>query len=179
MQVSKMVRNYSEAIMHASGKHVIENIRELDNLNRLIMELQKQYNKHLFNDAVGQRKIVSIFCSMGFSELAINLLKKLIKKHSLSMLQDICQYLPALVDQKLGVYLAEVKSVTPLKQKEKEDIQTYLQTHLNKNFNIKNIIDESILGGVKVIFDSFLLDASIACKLQKAHKHLSEYQIRI
>ena len=76
--------------------------------------------------------------------------------------------------KKAGVYKAEVKSVAPLSASEEKQIKDYLKNNCGKDAEITNLIDESLLGGFVINFDSFLLDASVVSKLAKARDYLSK-----
>jgi ATP synthase F1 delta subunit len=179
MFATKLVHNYSEAILEASYENTSQITAELKELNKLIDKLKNLYSQRLFNDKLGYSAIIDTAQKFNFNQIVINLLSKLIKKHHLDILPFICDYLPELINKKAGILLAEVKSVDAISADDGKNIRAYLKDNLDKTFEIKNTLDKSLLGGITVSFDSFLLDASLINKLNKAKKYLSKYKTRV
>ena len=95
---------------------------------------------------------------------------QLSKNNRLDILPSICQYLPILILDKAGVCQVEVKSVNPIDTQEASDIKNYVKNHINKDILIKNTIQDSLLGGLIVSFDTFLLDNCVITRLNNVKK---------
>jgi F-type H+-transporting ATPase subunit delta len=176
MLITKLVYNYSMAILTVAGDNVSQTAASLHALSGLIDQLRTRYNERFFNDKLGQDALVNIIKKLNLDKLVINIVTTLISKQRLGLLPQICDYLPQLVKKQNGEWEAEVKTARPLEKDEAAEIMAYLQKTFSKTFEIKNVLDESLLGGVVVSFDSFLLDASTINKLNRAQNYLSEYK---
>jgi ATP synthase F1 delta subunit len=173
-----LISNYVEAIILTTYPDDINKIiKDLWYLNDLLFELQSNYSQYLFNSHQGQSVIANLIKNLEISPVAKNLFITLVKNGRLAILPLICRYLPQVVNQRSGVYTAEIRSVSALKEDELKDISKKLTEMFDKKFEIENIIDLKILGGISVRFDSFLIDSSIVSKLKKAKKYLSEYKL--
>ena len=139
-----------------------------------MLSLKTQYNQAIFNESSGQNVLIDIVRRFKLSDIVINLFTKLTRRRRLNILPIICEYIPIIKLKKLGIVQAQVRSVKPIAKDDEEHIKSYLKSICNKEFEIKNLIDESILGGVMVNFDSFLLDASVLTKLTKVKNYLSK-----
>jgi F-type H+-transporting ATPase subunit delta len=174
MFVSKIVNNYVSAIFYAAGDELDSILEQLNQLNASISSIKGQYNQAIFNESTGQNILINIAHKLKLNDIVVNLFTKLVKKRRLNILSDICDYIPIMKLKKSGVVQADVPSVKPLAKEDEGYIKNYLKSSYGKEFQIKNLIDESILGGVVISFDSFLLDASVLTKLAKARDYLSK-----
>jgi F-type H+-transporting ATPase subunit delta len=174
MFVSKIVDNYTSAIFHSAGSELNSVLEQLNQLNKAISSLKGQYNQAIFNETAGQNVLINMAHKFNLNDIVVNLFTKLVKKKRLNILPIICDYIPIVKLKKSGIIQAEVTSAKPLDKKDEERIRDYLKSNCGGEFQIKNLIDESILGGVVINFDSFLLDASVLTKLAKAKDYLSK-----
>ena len=174
MFISKIVSNYASAIFDAAGDNFDKIIQQLNKLNELSELLKAEYNQTVFKEGKGQKILISIVKKLEFDDIIVNLFTKLINKNRIKILSKICDYLPVMMLKRSGISQAEVRSVAPLSKVDEDSIKSYLKNNCGKEVEIKNLIDESLLGGVVVSFDSFLLDASMLTKLAKAKDYLSK-----
>lgn len=172
MHISKLVQNYTQAILAQITQEVEQVCEQLKTATDVFDALDKQYNKRLFQEQEGQNLLIKALANLKFSQTVIKLLTKLIKKKRLALLRDITQYLPVLYLKSQGIFEAKVYSLKVLNKTETKDIVAYVKKQFNYNIKIINIVDPSILGGIKLCFDSFMLDSSLAAKLNKAKGYL-------
>ncbi len=182
MNISKSLHSYTEAMLSISkssaGQDAQKNLQQihdqLSSISAIIDQLNHQYNQRLFNEKIGQDMLISSFGKLKLSKPVMNLMIKLTKKKQLNLIPSICKYLPSLELKEKGIVPAVVFSAKALKKTEEQDIINYVQENCNKQIQVTNIVDESLLGGVKLSFDSFLIDASLLAKLDKAKVSLSK-----
>ena len=58
--------------------------------------------------------------------------------------------------------IAEIYSVHHLNDKEMTDIKNILTKKFSSNFVIKNIIDQSLISGIKILFENKIIDISLS-----------------
>ena len=172
MHISKLVQNYTQAILAQITQEVEQVCEQLKAAADVFEILDKQYNRRLFQEQEGQNMLIKALAKLNFSQIITKLLTKLIKKKRLGLLNDIARYLPVLHLKSQGILEAKVYSVKALNKTETKDIAIYVKKQFNYNIKITNILDPSILGGIKLCFDSFMLDSSLAAKLNKAKGYL-------
>jgi len=162
----KLVVNYAVALFKAAGNNP-KISDQLQDLNKLISQLHINYNERLFIYDDSCKAILDTVKKQNFDPIIINLATKLLDKRRLDILPKLILYFEELRRNSLGIEIAQVRSARKLNAKEIKDISLYLDKCFDKKFEIENVIDPTLIGGVKVIFDSFLLDNSVEGKLRK------------
>lgn len=92
----------------------------------------------------------------------ITLLKK---NHHLSFLQQIIQLFDRYYQEQQGELEAEVTTVKLLTEEEKRNLATILSRITNRKTIIKESLDPTLLGGVKVKVGDRLIDGSVQGRL--------------
>ncbi|MDQ0160606.1 F0F1 ATP synthase subunit delta [Alkalibacillus salilacus] len=140
----------------ASVRYVFEHDETLlaffDN-PRISKDDQKQFVNDVFKDA---------------SQAVKNFLFILIDKGRISEISDIIASFVEMKNEAEGIAEAVVYSVHALSDEEQERIRETFAKKLNKNtLRIRNIVDESIIGGLKVRVGNQIYDGTVARKLQR------------
>ncbi|WP_017186787.1 F0F1 ATP synthase subunit delta [Alkalibacillus haloalkaliphilus] len=103
-----------------------------------------------------------------FSQETVNLLLVLTDKSRMNSLKQIVKSFVDMKNEARGIAEADVYSVRALTEEEQQQIQNVFAKKLDKNtLRINNIIDESILGGLKVRVGNQIFDGTVARKLQR------------
>lgn len=97
-------------------------------------------------------------------------LKKQKKTH---LLPKILEVLEAKVEEeeKRG----EIISALPLTQAQIRKVEEFLRTSLKKKIKLKNLIDERILGGLKIKFKDLLIDETVLGRLRRLKEEAYGY----
>lgn len=69
---------------------------------------------------------------------------------------------------------AEIVTIFPLGEQIKEMLKKQLSSKLNKNIELKETIDDSVVAGILIKLGSFILDGSLANKLRIATEQLEK-----
>ncbi len=85
----------------------------------------------------------------------------LIDNNRLSDVDEILKSYQALLDQQNQVLRAKVFSNKPLSKTELEGIKVALQTKLNRIALLENVIDPTIVGGIKIAYEGNVVDHTI------------------
>ncbi|GAA0468650.1 F0F1 ATP synthase subunit delta [Alkalibacillus silvisoli] len=103
-----------------------------------------------------------------FSQETINLLLVLTDKNRVSSLNEIVKSFVNMKNEAKGIAEADVYSVRALSDEEQEQIQNVFAKKLNKDtLRINNIVEKSILGGLKVRIGNQIYDGTVKRKLQR------------
>ena len=146
----------------------------------LIFSKNSEVIKFLENSKVSLEKKIGFIDNVFKEKLhknIINFLKLLIKKNKIIILPFIVDTFGKLCDEILNiarVSLVMAVQPTPLQVKE---LQNGLENILKKKIAITTHIDENILGGIKIIVGSILIDASLQGKLQFLYKNINTRNI--
>lgn len=107
------------------------------------------------------------------NKITINLIDTLISNKRLSILSDVASNYSLLYDELKGTEIAKVTTAVPLTDDLKVKVLAKVKELTGKDVEVKNIIDESILGGFILRVGDIQYNASIANKLNKLKREFT------
>ncbi|HCR85117.1 MAG TPA: ATP synthase F1 subunit delta [Alphaproteobacteria bacterium] len=117
--------------------------------------------------------IEAVLQKLNISEFVVSFISVLGQNRRLALLTEIAERLKKLLLEKSSTIVAQVYSTHKLSKENLNDIAEQLKSAFGKNVSLENIIDKSILGGLKVKIGSLLFDDSLFTKLQKLKYNFS------
>jgi F-type H+-transporting ATPase subunit delta len=125
-------------------------------------------------DLDSKLKITSTIAGkLGLSDLAVKVLEVLIRNHRINDLPAIAEAVATLVNERLNVVVAEVKTAHNLNETEKAELRKTLETRVGKKVELKLATDPSLLGGFVAKLGSEIWDASVVGKIHKFRASLA------
>ncbi|MFC2066216.1 ATP synthase F1 subunit delta [Chloroflexota bacterium] len=109
----------------------------------------------------------------GINPLALNLVHLLVARGRLDILGDVTDEYQRLLDSYHGIEQAEVITVVPLEDKDKQKLAEYLGAIVDKKVVLTSEVDRSLIGGVIARIGGKLLDGSTRSKLAALKRELS------
>ncbi|QDO93124.1 ATP synthase F1 subunit delta [Formosa sediminum] len=103
----------------------------------------------------------------------VNLFDVLIENKRISILEDVANTYTILFEQLSGTDIATVTTVVPLTSDLEAKVLVKLKELTGKTVEIKNVIDENIIGGFVLRVGDLQYDASVANKLNKIKQEFS------
>lgn len=97
----------------------------------------------------------------------MNLIKILTEKREVHLFDKIATAYYGLYDQSRGIVRVEAITAIPLTKEQSDAIARKLASMLGKKIFVTNVIDRSILGGVKLRYSGIQLDGSVKTRLDK------------
>tara|TARA_B110000971_G_scaffold147410_1_gene150589 strand:- start:975 stop:1532 length:558 start_codon:yes stop_codon:yes gene_type:complete len=104
---------------------------------------------------------------MKFSTTLKNFLSILVNKRRIFHIEKIVESFLKLLAKKKGEVSASLISSRKLKEEEIKKVSEELSKASGTSINFKFIVDESLIGGLKIQLGSLMIDTSIKNKLQK------------
>ena len=172
-----LAKNYAEALYSLS----------LDNDNYLDLQNEMKALKQVI---VENNEFISLLCSSflsleekeeiidkvlnGFNEDIRSLLKVICKNRRAAIIPNVIEEFNSLVNHKRGILEGLVYTIYPLKEKELKDIENKISEIEKVPCELKNIIDATIIGGVKVAINGHVYDGSIANKIEQMRLTLNK-----
>lgn len=101
-----------------------------------------------------------------------NFLLLLIKKRRINYIMGICEEFQSLCNDYFGIKVGKVYSAYALDDDEMNKIETAIGRKVNAKVKLNVIIDESLIGGVRVEIDNHIYDDSLSYKLGSLKKEL-------
>lgn len=122
---------------------------------------------------VNQKKKLMADSFETFSVEIVNTLKMLVERHREDIIVEIIgQYVQMMNDAK-GIADADVYSVRELSEAEKQRIsETFAPKVGKQSLNLTNIVDPSILGGLRLRVGNRIFDGSVSGKLRRIEREL-------
>ncbi|MBY0281780.1 MAG: ATP synthase F1 subunit delta [Alphaproteobacteria bacterium] len=166
---------YAKAFFETSKKQseqreILKNFEEISSLLKENRELERALLSRILNKKQLDIVLVEVGKKIKFMPLFLNFIRLLANERRLLLLYSIYEKYQMLSDfcnndRKLTVF-----SASPLMAKEKINLQKKLSGLFSGKIEMTFAIDESILSGIVVKADTFILDASYRTQL----KHLTE-----
>ena len=103
-----------------------------------------------------------------------NFIKLLVIKHKIYLFKDIVSEITKGINFELDVYEGFVYSTEPLEKQKILEISEVISQKIHKKVELKNKIDERLIGGVKVVVHDHVFDGSIKYKLETMKEQLKE-----
>lgn len=95
-----------------------------------------------------------------------NLIDVLAKNERLSVLPEIAGLFEALKGAEEGVTEATIHSAFPLDDKQRQDLIADLEARFKTRLTAEVVVDQSLIGGVKIVVGDQVLDTSVRGKLE-------------
>ncbi|AIQ14852.1 F0F1 ATP synthase subunit delta [Paenibacillus durus] len=108
------------------------------------------------------------------SNVVINTLELLVERGRMSILSELLDSYVKIEGESLGLADATVYSMYELNEQEKKAVAEEFGTLTGRKIRVANVVDKSLLGGLKVIIGDTLYDGSLAGKLERLEKSFND-----
>lgn len=139
-----------------------------------ILRDNPEYVRLLNSPAVAKEERVSLVgTAFGrLDENLLNLIKILTERRSVQLFGKMAEEYYRLYDESRGIVRVEAITALPLTAAQADAITKKLSSSLNKTVVLKNTIDQSTLGGVKLRYGGVQLDGTVKTRLDKFEEAL-------
>ncbi len=121
-----------------------------------------------------KKKILSDTLGENFSREMLNFLFVLTDKGRTSEISKIRRQYIRLYDAEIGVAEGEIFSAEPLSEDSRLRFEAELSKLIRKNIKLENIVDKSLIGGVKIQVDGKMIDKSLRADLDNLLRDLKK-----
>ncbi|KAA8998021.1 F0F1 ATP synthase subunit delta [Paenibacillus spiritus] len=104
----------------------------------------------------------------------LNTLELLVQRGRLEILNDLLESYLRIEGESLGIADAVVYSTYELNEEEKAAVTERFSALSGRKIRITNVIDKSLLGGLKVVIGDKLYDGSLSGKLERLEKSFND-----
>ncbi|MBI4463973.1 MAG: ATP synthase F1 subunit delta [Acidobacteria bacterium] len=124
--------------------------------------------------ATARKKAVmgEIASTLGLDPLTKNFLIVVIDHDRMPLLEEIVEAFETLLDQRLGIAVAEITTARPLEEIEKQELAEALRARTGKQVRMNFVLDPSLLGGVMARVGSSIYDGSVRGILERLRTEL-------
>lgn len=167
--------NYAEALFSLSEEmNVSDSVLKDALVVSGIFSKYPEYVKLLDTPAVSVPEKLALI-SESFSSvenIVMNVIKLLAEKHSVYLFPEITKEYSSLYNESRGVCNAEIISAVALTDSQAMKIKEKLENMTGKTIVIKNTVDKSVLGGIKLRYLGKELDGTLKARLTAIEKSL-------
>ena len=154
---------------------IIDSQKEIKELLKILIEnpdfltlLDSSYKEFDEKEAI----IDSVFKSL--DEEVKNFIKIVVRNHRANYLVDIFEGFNSLVNEYRGVLEGLVYSTEPLTQAQLDKLNQKISEVEHRETELRNIIDPTLIGGVKVVINDHIYDGSIKHHIENMKLSLSK-----
>ncbi|WP_223065997.1 F0F1 ATP synthase subunit delta [Paenibacillus caui] len=104
------------------------------------------------------------------SKPVISLLKLLVERGRIAILSELLDSYIQIAGNELGLATAVAYTTYPLNEQEQQQVADEFGALVKKKIRVENVVDTSLLGGMKVVIGDTLYDGSLAGKLERLEK---------
>lgn len=164
------MKEYASALfLLANEEGQVERIaEELDTLKALLLE-NPEYTTLLDTPAMKKEERLALAESAfaGFSEYLLNTVLILAEKHLASGLIRLADIYFELYDEARGILRAEAVTAVKMTEEQADKLARKLGDTTGKTVILKNTVDPSVLGGVKLRYGGSQLDGTVKAGLER------------
>ncbi len=140
-----------------------------------ILRENKDFETFLLSPAIAQSDKKDVLKNIldGRAETEfVNFLCILIDKRRFGELPGIARAYRTMFEEKEGVIEGEIYSVEPLAEEKIRAFEAETSKLLKENVELTNLIDASLIGGVKIMVDGRIIDASIKSRFGRLRSEI-------
>ena len=168
-ELATIARPYAEALFRAIGSDNATFLAEqLEGLGEVAGNAQlRQFADSPKVNPSQVFDLVSSVAKFAPSPKVANLLSAVIDNGRLAALPEIAAQFRALVNASVGVSDATIVSAFPLDASQLADTVASLEKRFGRKLNATVQIDESLIGGIRVVVGDEVLDTSVKARLEQ------------
>ncbi|MFB9055226.1 ATP synthase F1 subunit delta [Mariniflexile ostreae] len=151
-------------VVNADMKLIVSTIAETKDLRDML------YNP-VIPSSVKKSVLLEVF--QDTNKTTLGLIDLLVSNKRIGILNDVALHYSQLLDQSKGVELATVTTAVPLTAELETKVLVKAKALTGKDVEVKNIVDESILGGFILRIGDLQYNASVANQLNKLKKEFT------
>ena len=173
-----VAKRYADALFQlGKEKNVQDEFVKEFRIVREVFKNNKQLTTFLKHPKVNNEKkeqfISEVF--QGLHKDVVNTIKLLGMRHRITAILSIIDHYIQLVNDAKGIADATVYSVRKLSEVEKGQLQVSFAKRMGKAaINLENVVDPSIIGGIKIRVGNTIYDGTISGKLNRISKEISK-----
>lgn len=172
-----VANRYADALFQlAKERNSLETVTKELQLIKEVSELTPTLIQYLSHPKVTneeKRAFITSNFSQTVSEATVNTLLLMIDRKRINSLIPMIDKFQSLANEESGKAEALVYSAKPLTETEKEQISTVFAKEVQKNeLIVKNIVDEDLIGGIKIRIGDFIYDGSVQSQLEQMKRRL-------
>lgn len=171
-------RRYAEALlMYAKKRGKDQDVyHEVRMVNRVYREYPtlRRVMSNLMLTSARKVEIINACTPEELSDEMANFLRLLIREKREEFLQEICLSYEKQFREDNNWHDVQVITATPLAKETQQKIKKKLEEFINGTVSLYTKVNPSLIGGYMVLWDTYRMDASVASRLKRVEKILTD-----
>ncbi len=175
----KIVKNYAYSLyqLACEKKNQVKVLRDLQLFHHILKQntsLMEALTSPLMVLQIKLRIIKAIDQKIQLTELVTSCLSVLAKNNRIMWLEFVICAFEKYHKTSQNISTAHIESANQLTKPEQDIIKDYLEGQFGAKFDLKTKVNHKLIGGVKINYDSILIDLSVLGALEKINKKLQQ-----
>ncbi|MBP1969876.1 F-type H+-transporting ATPase subunit delta [Virgibacillus natechei] len=176
MSEAVVAKRYADALFQlGEEKAILEQLHQELNIVHEVFQGNEQLFTFLKHPRINneRKKELLVEAFAGLSTDALNTIKLLVDRRRTEIIPSIIDHFVQLVNDAQGTAEATVYSVRELSEAERQQLEQTLVKRYSKNkFKLNNVVDPSIIGGIKIRIGNKIIDGSVSGKLDRIKRDI-------
>lgn len=168
---------YSAAVEQGITLEVEEQLKTVVD----VLHLDQEVKRFILAPRISQSdklKVLRTALQDKLSPTVMNTVELLVERGRTDIFADLLETYIKIEGDALGIGDATVYSTYALSQEEQDSVAAEFSQLTNRKIRVTNLIDKSLLGGLKVVIGDTLYDGSLSGKLARLEKSFNDKQRR-
>lgn len=170
--IRKFARPYAKALMEiqpdpAQALRTLGELVQFERARASSADLEELFRNPGFDAETRIRVTRTMSDRLGLSDLSKRIIEVLVRNHRINDLHSIIEAWRGLINQALGVSVAEVRTAHTLAPDEQATLQASLEKRFGRKIELRLSTDASLLGGFIAQVESEVYDASVSGQINK------------
>jgi F-type H+-transporting ATPase subunit delta len=176
--IRRFARPYAKAVLELTGspeaaRDVATDLARFDDARRSSADLQAVLANPGVGADVKERILDALSARLDLAPLSRRVLTVVVVNHRINQLTALVETLREMVNEALGIAVAEVTTAHELSSEERSRLQSALESRFGRRVEMDVRRDEALLGGFVARVGSEVWDASVDGHIEKFRKSLT------
>ncbi|MBN2615746.1 MAG: ATP synthase F1 subunit delta [Bacteroidales bacterium] len=180
VQVQLLAKRYAQALFDLALETLaVEQIAGDVSLVRSVLDenraLRKVLDNPVLDASVKSRLVNAIFGEKkAISNLSLRFLQLIVRKRREAQLVEICRSFEVIYYDYKNIIKAEVITASPMDDQNRNELMEQIRAFTHKEVELKETVDETLVGGFVMRVEDYQYDASIASQMRRLRKTFGE-----
>jgi F-type H+-transporting ATPase subunit delta len=168
-ELATIARPYAEALYKAVGSDdAVGLAAQLEQLAEVAADAQlRQFADHPGTESAQVVQLIGAVLPQPLPAKLLNLLRTVLDNGRLAALSEVAAQFRALVNAQSGISDATIYSAFPLDDAQRAETVAVLEQRFGRRLNATVQVDESLIGGIRVVVGNEVLDTSVKARLEQ------------
>ena len=177
MITGSVARRYAKAMLligidDGNLERIGREVRTLASAIKRSHELAVTLSNPVFPRSDREKVLRALLDRIGATQAVVNFTRLLLDRERVVVLPDISRSLDSMIDERAGRVAAQVRSATPLDERQQKQLVKTLEALSGKKVDMAVEQDPSLLGGVVAKVGDLVYDGSLRTQLERIRQDL-------